>query len=142
MLLVESYALESAWVLVSLILYIISHPYARVFNETSSHVKVSVLGQTVTWYVSYYTLEHFQVIAYLLVVYRVSSGRAWNAQTDRQISSLQWNHGAQSGSTDMSTSRTTQIPDPPMTQAESSPQTSMPSDVQLLVLVFVINSNL
>lgn len=37
------------------------------------------------------------MIAYLLVLYRVLLGRAWTGETERQLSTLQWNHDEGNG---------------------------------------------
>ncbi|KXN84042.1 hypothetical protein AN958_00492 [Leucoagaricus sp. SymC.cos] len=37
----------------------------------------------------------FLIITYLLVMYRVTTGRGWTRDTERQLSSLQFNHGRQ-----------------------------------------------
>ncbi|KAF9444766.1 hypothetical protein P691DRAFT_635204, partial [Macrolepiota fuliginosa MF-IS2] len=67
-MLIESYALESAWTLAALISgFLVSSTVGTFFIDCDSFI---------------------EIIAYLLVIYRVSSGRGWNRQTGRQISSL------------------------------------------------------
>ncbi|KAF9444769.1 hypothetical protein P691DRAFT_635524, partial [Macrolepiota fuliginosa MF-IS2] len=72
-MLIESYALESAWTLTILILGFLGNTPAGTF-----FVDCDIA---------------IEIIAYLLVIYRVSSGRGWNRQTGRQISSLQFQAG-------------------------------------------------
>ncbi|KAF9440653.1 hypothetical protein P691DRAFT_781788 [Macrolepiota fuliginosa MF-IS2] len=73
-MLIESYALESAWALAALISYVVKGAASvGLFNNCSGAI---------------------EMIAYLLVVYRVSTGRAWSKNTGQQITrSLQFNHG-------------------------------------------------
>ncbi|KAF9447204.1 hypothetical protein P691DRAFT_671935 [Macrolepiota fuliginosa MF-IS2] len=73
-MLIESYALESAWSFIAMVLYAVGSPWSVLFIQCDDSIKV---------------------IAYLLVVYRVSKGRAWNNQTENQLSDLRWNHGTQ-----------------------------------------------
>ncbi|XP_006455506.1 hypothetical protein AGABI2DRAFT_121424 [Agaricus bisporus var. bisporus H97] len=69
-ILIESYALESAWLLIVAI--ISSHPESSFFGENSLYI---------------------EIIAYLLVQYRVTSGKSYESQREqRKISSLHWNH--------------------------------------------------
>ncbi|KAF7760979.1 hypothetical protein Agabi119p4_10388 [Agaricus bisporus var. burnettii] len=76
-MLIESYAFESAWTIVSLIFYIFAHPVQQFFGNTQTYI---------------------EIIAYLLVQYRVASGRAYGSHKPREsrngngnISSLHWN---------------------------------------------------
>ncbi|KAF9443741.1 hypothetical protein P691DRAFT_778695 [Macrolepiota fuliginosa MF-IS2] len=69
-MLIESYALESAWTLAALISQFLDNESAAVFLGNCD--------------------PPIEIIAYLLVIYRVSSGRGWNRQTERQISGLQF----------------------------------------------------
>ncbi|XP_006455505.1 hypothetical protein AGABI2DRAFT_180530, partial [Agaricus bisporus var. bisporus H97] len=67
-ILIESYALESIWILIAGILF---HPVQLFFAETKPYV---------------------EIIAYLLVQYRVASGKAYESQRGQcTISSLCWN---------------------------------------------------
>ncbi|XP_006455455.1 hypothetical protein AGABI2DRAFT_121383 [Agaricus bisporus var. bisporus H97] len=69
-MLIESYALESMWTLMRAILY--PRPVSAAFIEGSTYI---------------------QIIAYLLVQYRVASGNAYESQRgQRTVSSLRWNH--------------------------------------------------
>ncbi|KAF9447034.1 hypothetical protein P691DRAFT_793844 [Macrolepiota fuliginosa MF-IS2] len=63
-MLVESYALESVWTLAALI---------ALFQNTSAFTFFANCSNVV------------DVIAYLLVIYRVSTGRGWNRETERQM---------------------------------------------------------
>ncbi|KAF9444353.1 hypothetical protein P691DRAFT_645849, partial [Macrolepiota fuliginosa MF-IS2] len=67
-MLIESYALESAWTLAVLV--------AHSVNSTAVYTFFADCDGAI------------EVIAYLLVIYRVSTGRGWNKQTERQLSSL------------------------------------------------------
>ncbi|EKM74626.1 hypothetical protein AGABI1DRAFT_95488 [Agaricus bisporus var. burnettii JB137-S8] len=69
-MLIESYTLESIWLLAEAILLL--HPVTIVFAESRNYI---------------------EIIAYLLVQYRVASGKAYESQKYRSnISSLHWNH--------------------------------------------------
>ncbi|KAF9441342.1 hypothetical protein P691DRAFT_684202, partial [Macrolepiota fuliginosa MF-IS2] len=68
-MLIESYALESAWNLTGLVM-------------------------TIYHWVMILMMMPIQMIAYLLVIYQVSTGRAWSKKTGQQITgSLEFNHG-------------------------------------------------
>ncbi|KAF5356844.1 hypothetical protein D9756_006800 [Leucocoprinus leucothites] len=70
-ILVESYALESAWSLTTTLLVAIdSNPVNVLFFQCENFVRV---------------------IAYFLVLYRVSRGSAWSQQTEQHLTSLCWN---------------------------------------------------
>ncbi|KAF9440773.1 hypothetical protein P691DRAFT_686520 [Macrolepiota fuliginosa MF-IS2] len=72
-MLIESYALESAWTLAILISEVLDNaPATAFFDDCDAAI---------------------EIIAYLLVIYRVSSGRGWNRQTEQQISSMQFQAG-------------------------------------------------
>ncbi|XP_006455507.1 hypothetical protein AGABI2DRAFT_145634 [Agaricus bisporus var. bisporus H97] len=69
-MLIESYALESIWILTQTI--VLFHPVLAFFAESRPYI---------------------QIIAYLLVQYRVASGKAYESQRGQSnISSLHWNH--------------------------------------------------
>lgn len=70
---VESYALESAWSLGSII----------------SRATLEAGDPAILFFAP--TGDSVKVIAYLLVAYRVSTGQAWTSETERQLSSLRWN---------------------------------------------------
>ncbi|KAF7760994.1 hypothetical protein Agabi119p4_10403 [Agaricus bisporus var. burnettii] len=77
-MLVESYAVESTWAILLLIFYNLDHPVQVFFGNTQLYILI---------------------IAYLLVQYRVASGRAYGSQRAREsqsrrnhLSSLHWNH--------------------------------------------------
>jgi len=72
-MLVESYILDAAWSLASAISYGVGNPSGFMFVTNDPFIKI---------------------IAYFLVVYRVATGRGWTRQTDKKLTSLQWNHGA------------------------------------------------
>ncbi|KAF9445282.1 hypothetical protein P691DRAFT_832633 [Macrolepiota fuliginosa MF-IS2] len=67
-MLIESCALESAWYLAALLLFLLNN------------VPVGVLVTNCN--------TNIQVITYILIIYRVSTGRGWDRQTERQISTL------------------------------------------------------
>ncbi|KAF7762320.1 hypothetical protein Agabi119p4_8913 [Agaricus bisporus var. burnettii] len=68
-MLIESYALESIWILTQTI--VLFHPVLAFFAESRPYI---------------------QIIAYLLVQYRVASGKAYESQRGQSIlSSLHWN---------------------------------------------------
>ncbi|KAF9443737.1 hypothetical protein P691DRAFT_787564 [Macrolepiota fuliginosa MF-IS2] len=73
-MLTESYALESAWMLAALIAEFLDNGQAAGVFFADCNVAI-------------------EIVAYLLVIYRVSSGRGWNRQTERQISTLQFQAG-------------------------------------------------
>lgn len=109
-MLVESYSLESASSIATLVSLVIRSPFGPFFLQCDIHIKVSSSNSVFPIIAhAYKCVLPFKVIAYLLVVYRVSTGRAWNKQTEEKISTLQWNNGAQSA-TGVTTTRTSQIP--------------------------------
>ncbi|KAF9442509.1 hypothetical protein P691DRAFT_681370, partial [Macrolepiota fuliginosa MF-IS2] len=68
-----SYALESAWSLAALVSFMENYTAVEAFFYDCS--------------------VPIEMIAYLLIIYQVSSGRAWNKQTGQQLTrSLQFNH--------------------------------------------------
>ncbi|KAF5356750.1 hypothetical protein D9756_006689 [Leucocoprinus leucothites] len=70
-MLVESYALETVWSIAIIITYAIRSPMIwAIFINSSVNIKV---------------------IALFLIVYRVAKGKAWQAHTEQQISSLRCN---------------------------------------------------
>ncbi|KAF9443878.1 hypothetical protein P691DRAFT_632109, partial [Macrolepiota fuliginosa MF-IS2] len=72
-MLIESYALESAWTFAILISgFLGNRAIADFFVQCDAAI---------------------EIIAYLLVIYRVSSGRGWNRKTEQQMSSLQFQAG-------------------------------------------------
>ncbi|XP_006456364.1 hypothetical protein AGABI2DRAFT_122268 [Agaricus bisporus var. bisporus H97] len=77
-MLIESYAVESTWTILFVTFSNLGHPLLQFFSDTQTYV---------------------EIIAYLLVQYRVASGRAYGSQRAREsqsqhgnISSLHWNH--------------------------------------------------
>ncbi|KAF9443154.1 hypothetical protein P691DRAFT_764551 [Macrolepiota fuliginosa MF-IS2] len=67
-MLIESYALESAWTLAIIVSDFLGNvPAYTFFGDCDGAI---------------------EVIAYLLVIYRVSTGRGWNKRTEQQISTL------------------------------------------------------
>ncbi|KAJ3568163.1 hypothetical protein NP233_g5893 [Leucocoprinus birnbaumii] len=77
-MLVESFALEFIWSTISI---------ATSFSDGGAPKSVKlVFGELV---------PSIQVIAYLLVVYRVSSGRAWKPDTERKLTSLRFDREEQ-----------------------------------------------
>ncbi|KAF7760992.1 hypothetical protein Agabi119p4_10401 [Agaricus bisporus var. burnettii] len=77
-MLIESYAVECVWTIVFVILVHLVDPMQQFFGNTQPYI---------------------EIIAYLLVLYRVASGRAYGSQRAHepqsrqgQISSLHWNH--------------------------------------------------
>ncbi|KAF9447028.1 hypothetical protein P691DRAFT_672312 [Macrolepiota fuliginosa MF-IS2] len=99
-MLIESYALESAWSLAGMVAYFLkSQAISALFLDCEVHIKV---------------------VAYLLVLYRVSSGRGWNRRAERQISTLHWDHGRELtvSSTEVATTMSVMFPD--ATRVEST----------------------
>ncbi|KAJ3568912.1 hypothetical protein NP233_g5400 [Leucocoprinus birnbaumii] len=78
-MLVESFALEFIWTTMVI-----------TTDFSPDNVRVSAVSQAFT-----NLLPSIQIIAYLLVVYRVSSRRAWEKDTEEKLTSLQWNRGVQ-----------------------------------------------
>ncbi|KAJ3570808.1 hypothetical protein NP233_g4161 [Leucocoprinus birnbaumii] len=74
----ESFALVFIWTAISI---------ATSFSEGSGPRSVNIAFASL--------LPCIQIIAYLLVVYRVSTGRAWDKDTEEKLTSLQWNRDAQ-----------------------------------------------
>ncbi|EKM75595.1 hypothetical protein AGABI1DRAFT_132132 [Agaricus bisporus var. burnettii JB137-S8] len=69
-MLIESYTLSTAWNIAFSIGYLLKNPFAQNFFSRSN-VQIAVLS-------------------YFLVWYRVYSGRAWDRQTQTQLSTLRW----------------------------------------------------
>ncbi|KAF9444419.1 hypothetical protein P691DRAFT_837224 [Macrolepiota fuliginosa MF-IS2] len=76
-MLIESYTLQSAWSLATLILYFLNNEFPVGNFFVDCHDSIAI-------------------ISYLLVIYRVSTGRGWNKQAQRQISRLRFHseHGS------------------------------------------------
>ncbi|KAF7760977.1 hypothetical protein Agabi119p4_10386 [Agaricus bisporus var. burnettii] len=79
-MLIESYAVESIWAIIFVILFARRHPMLQFFGNTQPYI---------------------EIIAYLLVLYRVANGRAYGSQRAREsqsrrdhMSSLHWHHTA------------------------------------------------
>ncbi|EKM74752.1 hypothetical protein AGABI1DRAFT_132940 [Agaricus bisporus var. burnettii JB137-S8] len=77
-MLIECYAVESTWAIFYIISVNLNHPIQTFFGNTQTYI---------------------EIIANLLVLYRVASGRAYGSQRAREpgsrsvnISSLHWNH--------------------------------------------------
>ncbi|KAF9441312.1 hypothetical protein P691DRAFT_684291 [Macrolepiota fuliginosa MF-IS2] len=83
-MLVESCALESVWAFADLVSFkfLVNSTVSGIFSINESYV---------------------EIIAFLLVIYRVSAGRAWNSNTDRQLSTMRWKHDGQSAAGEMTT---------------------------------------
>ncbi|KAF5357132.1 hypothetical protein D9756_006818 [Leucocoprinus leucothites] len=77
-LLTESYALCAAWYMMCFVILMVMR---RPIPDQSYLALTESSG-------------NIRVISVLLVVYRVVKGRAWGAQTEQQLSSLQWRHTA------------------------------------------------
>lgn len=76
-MLVESFALDSAFILAAVV--------ATALNGGPSGSAMAALFLT--------GIEPFiRIIAYLLVIYRVTTGRAWGRRTEQQLSSIVWDH--------------------------------------------------
>ncbi|XP_006456359.1 hypothetical protein AGABI2DRAFT_122264 [Agaricus bisporus var. bisporus H97] len=110
-MLIESYAIESTWVVVMVVSYNLALPMNTFFAETQTYI---------------------EIIAYLLVLYRVANGRAHESQRAREsrsrignISSLHWNHTTtQSGvaeGTDTNIHPGENKPEPEILLVEGSP---------------------
>ncbi|EKM75572.1 hypothetical protein AGABI1DRAFT_132111 [Agaricus bisporus var. burnettii JB137-S8] len=77
-MLIESYATEAIWTILLAILLALYHPMQQFFTDTQLYI---------------------EIIAYLLVLYRVANGRAYGSKRAHgsetqcsNISSLQWDH--------------------------------------------------
>ncbi|KAF7760989.1 hypothetical protein Agabi119p4_10398 [Agaricus bisporus var. burnettii] len=71
-MLIESYVMESTWIILSVIIINLKAPMAPFFGDILAYIKI---------------------IAYLLVLYRVANGRAYGSQSRRDcVTSLHWNH--------------------------------------------------
>ncbi|KAJ3566174.1 hypothetical protein NP233_g7162 [Leucocoprinus birnbaumii] len=77
--LIESYALECVWSIVTIVLVSANYnPVNMLFNQCENLVRI---------------------IAYFLVLYRISRGSAWTPQTEQHMTSLCWNREISSSST-------------------------------------------
>ncbi|XP_006456367.1 hypothetical protein AGABI2DRAFT_122271 [Agaricus bisporus var. bisporus H97] len=92
-MLIESYAMESTWTILTAIIINLKAPMTPFFGDILTYVKVN-------GYIAIILLPDFdceplmiKIIAYLLVLYRVANGRAYRSQSRRDcITSLHWNH--------------------------------------------------
>ncbi|KAF9443087.1 hypothetical protein P691DRAFT_680251 [Macrolepiota fuliginosa MF-IS2] len=83
-MLVESYALESAWCLAGMVSYFARNgPVSTFFLDCVVAIKVGSFMLKPT-----NTDPYFKVIAYMLVICRVSSVRGRQKQTERQVSTI------------------------------------------------------
>ncbi|XP_006464138.1 hypothetical protein AGABI2DRAFT_120914 [Agaricus bisporus var. bisporus H97] len=110
-MLVESYAMDSIWAIIIGVLNSLNHPAIQFFGNTQPYI---------------------EIIAYLLVLYRVANGRAYGSQRAHEpqsernnISSLHWNHTTTTESDDI-TSGTDIHPtgnksEPDISQVQGSP---------------------
>ncbi|KAJ3560586.1 hypothetical protein NP233_g10739 [Leucocoprinus birnbaumii] len=85
-MLVESFALESIWLVGATVTNSIS-----LLNTSGSDIvqRTIDISAATTFFSS--TAPLIQIIAYLLVIFRVSMGIAWQVDTEQKLSSLQWN---------------------------------------------------
>ncbi|EKM75197.1 hypothetical protein AGABI1DRAFT_132447 [Agaricus bisporus var. burnettii JB137-S8] len=92
-MLIESYAMESTWIILTVIVVNLKDPMTLFFGDTLAYIKVN-------GYIAIILLPDFdceplmiKIIAHLLVLYRVANGRAYGSQSRRDcITSLHWNH--------------------------------------------------
>ncbi|KAF7760990.1 hypothetical protein Agabi119p4_10399 [Agaricus bisporus var. burnettii] len=91
-MLIESYAMESTWIILSVIFVNIKHPMTLFFGDTQVYIKVNSYIAIILLGFDCEPLM-IKIIAYLLVLYRVANGRAYGSQSRRDcITSLHWNH--------------------------------------------------
>ncbi|KAJ3568918.1 hypothetical protein NP233_g5397 [Leucocoprinus birnbaumii] len=76
-MLIASFALEFIWMTINI---------ATGFSNDIQTVSVNMASGDLA--------PSIQIIAYLLIVYRVSTGRAWKQDTEEKLTSLQWNQDA------------------------------------------------
>ena len=69
-------------------------------------------------------LYHVQVVAYFLVIYRVTTGQGWTKETERQLTTLQFNRGAQITFTDDVNGAQSKVPAITTMKAIASPPIS------------------
>ncbi|KXN83037.1 hypothetical protein AN958_01859 [Leucoagaricus sp. SymC.cos] len=79
-ILVESFALSSAWVIADII--------------TSVAVSTNIHRESAFLFLEG-SRQYIQTISYFLVFYRVVTGRAWKKDTEQKLTSLEWNRGPQ-----------------------------------------------
>lgn len=106
-ILVESFALESVWGITAIILYGFNNPSYILFMANDSTIKVRVSVASLRPFTN---LQHVQVISYLLVVYRIATGRGWTNRSQRDLTSLQWNRGLQADTGEPTSGVCSQIP--------------------------------
>lgn len=90
-MLIESYALSTAWNIGFLIAHVLENgPAHNFFNNTVAQVEVSLRYESPLCVL----IRNYgsKVLSYFLVLYRVYSGRAWDRQTQNQLSTMRWNH--------------------------------------------------
>ncbi|KAF5357074.1 hypothetical protein D9756_006777 [Leucocoprinus leucothites] len=116
-MLVESFALESLWMLVMIILDLF-----RLLGKDSTEEFVQVTavdGSSPLLDLSSSShclsqvdpiMNILQILAYLLVTYRVTTNRAWKKDTEQQLSSLQWNRDERSQATQLGTVTQASLP--------------------------------
>lgn len=96
-MLIESYALDAVWSLITMLMFLLGGgPMRSLFSDNDFVVKV-------IWVIMHHSLSEelsniplFKSLAYFFVVYRVSSGRSWTTQTERKLTTLQWNRDPES----------------------------------------------
>lgn len=74
-------------------------------NDSTIKVRVSVASLR-----PFTNLQHVQAISYLLVVYRVATGRGWTNRSQRDLTSLQWNRGLQAATDEATLKICSQVP--------------------------------
>ncbi|KAF5362290.1 hypothetical protein D9756_002102 [Leucocoprinus leucothites] len=80
-MLIESFALDSIWLTVAIIFTALNHRRSPALFAGRQFITG--------------TLSYIRLVSYLLVIYRVSANRGWEKDTERHLTSIQWNHGTQ-----------------------------------------------
>ncbi|KAJ3568167.1 hypothetical protein NP233_g5889 [Leucocoprinus birnbaumii] len=79
-------------------LFVTSLICTRIALVQRKHIQIMGSGSLESVKIAFAGLLPFiQTIAYLLVEYRVSTGRAWKKDTEEKLTSLQWNREGQQG---------------------------------------------
>ncbi|KAF5350670.1 hypothetical protein D9756_008550 [Leucocoprinus leucothites] len=90
-ILIESFALESLWQVLSIILVSIAARNSDTTSNASDFINL--------------TQPFIQILAYLLVVYRVTTGRGWQEDTGQKLTTLEWNRDEPQTSTGFNDTR-------------------------------------
>ncbi|KXN87325.1 hypothetical protein AN958_08950 [Leucoagaricus sp. SymC.cos] len=80
-MIVESFAIVSIWVTAEIVV--------------TSLISKEIRANSVIYLILAESEQFMRIIAYILLVYRVTTGRAWKRDTERQLTTLQWNRDPQ-----------------------------------------------